>query len=80
MNPVRGRFYNKRGENNRVTEWPAWWVINVAVLFLEALLALIINSVLSIKIFITNYTATDRYQQIKCLDHIISLTNDLLFK
>ena len=55
-------------------------VINVAVLFLEALLALIINSVLSIKIFITNYTAADRYQQLKCLDHLISLTNDLLFK
>ena len=42
--------------------------------------ACIINSVLSIKIFITNYTAADRYQQLKCLDHIISLTNDLLFK
>ena len=51
MDPVRGRFYIKRGEDNRVTDEPAWWVINVAVLFLEALLAWIINSVLSIKIF-----------------------------
>ena len=40
----------------------------------------IINRVLSIKIFITNYTAADRYQQLKCIDQIISLTNDLLFK
>ena len=36
----------------------------VAVLFLEVLLARIIDSVLAKKIFITNYTAADRYQQL----------------
>ena len=34
--------------------------------------------VCGIDIFITNYTAADKYQQLKSLDHIISLTKDLL--